>query len=757
MSSEISFEGVEQLPLRKFTEDAYLNYSMYVIMDRALPYIGDGLKPVQRRIIYAMSELGLSSSAKYKKSARTVGDVLGKYHPHGDSACYEAMVLMAQPFSYRYPLVDGQGNWGAPDDPKSFAAMRYTEAKLSKFAEVLLGELGQGTVEWQPNFDGTMQEPKMLPARLPHILLNGVTGIAVGMATDIPPHNVREVVEATIHLIEHPSASLIDLMQYVKGPDFPTEAEIISPPSDLEKIYQTGRGSIKMRAVWHKEGSDIVISALPHQVSGAKLLEQIAGQMRAKKLPMVEDLRDESDHENPTRIVIVPRSSRVDCDTLMNHLFASTDLEKSFRVNLNMIGLNNRPEVKGLTQILSEWIEFRRETVRARLQYRLDKVLARLHILQGLLIAYLNIDEVIEIIRQEDEPKGILMERFGISDIQADAILDTKLRHLAKLEEVKIRGEQDALDKERAKLEELLGSERRLNTLLKKELKADAEKYGDDRRSPIVERAEAKALTERDLMPNEMITVVISEKGWVRHAKGHEVDCHSLNYKSGDNYLAHACGKSNQQVAFLGSDGRSYSLEAHTLPSARGQGEPITGRLNITEGSSIRQVIMGEDDQLWLVGSDAGYGFVCKGSDLLSKNRSGKALVNLPNNSELLAPQAVNDLQHDEILAVTNQGRMLLFPIKDLPQLSKGKGNKIINIPSAKAKAREEVVSHLLAIPSGSSITLYAGKRKLGLKPTDLDNFRGERGRRGALLPRGLQRVTQIEIDAEPTDPLVVE
>lgn len=757
MSTEISFEGVEQLPLRQFTEDAYLNYSMYVIMDRALPYIGDGLKPVQRRIIYAMSELGLSASAKYKKSARTVGDVLGKYHPHGDYACYEAMVLMAQPFSYRYPLVDGQGNWGAPDDPKSFAAMRYTEAKLSKFAEVLLGELGQGTVEWQPNFDGTMQEPKMLPARLPHILLNGVTGIAVGMATDIPPHNVREVVEATIHLIEHPSASLIDLMQYVKGPDFPTEAEIISPPSDLEKIYQTGRGSIKMRAVWHKEGSDIVISALPHQVSGAKLLEQIAGQMRAKKLPMVEDLRDESDHENPTRIVIVPRSSRVDCDTLMNHLFASTDLEKSFRVNLNMIGLNNRPEVKGLTQILSEWIEFRRETVRARLQYRLDKVLARLHILQGLLIAYLNIDEVIEIIRQEDEPKTILMQRFGISDIQADAILDTKLRHLAKLEEVKIRGEQDELDKERAKLEELLGSERRLNTLLKKELKADAEKYGDDRRSPIVERAEAKALTERDLMPNEMITVVISEKGWVRHAKGHDVDCHSLSYKAGDNYLAHACGKSNQQVAFLGSDGRSYSLEAHTLPSARGQGEPITGRLNITEGSSIRQVIMGEDEQLWLVGSDAGYGFVCKGSDLLSKNRSGKALVNLPNNSELLAPQAVNDLQHDEILAVTNQGRMLLFPIKDLPQLSKGKGNKIINIPSAKAKSREEVVSHLLAIPSGSSITLYAGKRKLGLKPTDLDNFRGERGRRGGLLPRGLQRVTQIDIDAEPADPLTVE
>ncbi|ELV8760140.1 DNA topoisomerase IV subunit A [Vibrio fluvialis] len=749
MSTEITYDGVEQLPLRKFTEDAYLNYSMYVIMDRALPYIGDGLKPVQRRIIYAMSELGLSASAKYKKSARTVGDVLGKYHPHGDSACYEAMVLMAQPFSYRYPLVDGQGNWGAPDDPKSFAAMRYTEAKLSKFAEVLLSELGQGTVDWQPNFDGTMKEPKMLPARLPHILLNGVTGIAVGMATDIPPHNVREVAAATIHLIDNPQASLPDLMQYVKGPDYPTEAEIISPQIELEKVYRTGRGSVRMRAVWHKEGSDIVISALPHQVSGAKLLEQIANQMRAKKLPMVEDLRDESDHENPTRIVIVPRSNRVDCDLLMNHLFASTDLERSYRVNLNMIGLDNRPQVKGLVSILSEWIQFRRETVRSRLQHRLDKVLARLHILEGLLIAYLNIDEVIEIIRTEDDPKAVLMARFGITDIQADAILDTKLRHLAKLEEMKIRGEQSELEKERQKLEELLGSERRLNTLLKKEIKADAETYGDDRRSPLVEREEARALTERDLMPSEMITVVLSEKGWIRHAKGHDVDCEGLNYKAGDNYLAHACGKSNQQAVFLGSDGRSYSLESHTLPSARGQGEPITGRLNVAEGTSIRQVVMGEEDQLWLVGSDAGYGFVCKGTDLLSKNRSGKALVNLPDNAEVMTPQAVNDLQSDEILAITNQGRMLLFPIKDLPQLGKGKGNKIINIPAAKAKSREEVVSHLLALPKDVSVTLYAGKRKLGLKPSDLDNFRGERGRRGALLPRGLQRVTRIELESD--------
>ncbi|PWI31988.1 DNA topoisomerase IV subunit A [Vibrio albus] len=747
MSTEMSFDGVEQLPLRKFTEDAYLNYSMYVIMDRALPYIGDGLKPVQRRIIYAMSELGLSASAKYKKSARTVGDVLGKYHPHGDSACYEAMVLMAQPFSYRYPLVDGQGNWGAPDDPKSFAAMRYTEAKLSKFAEVLLGELGQGTVEWQPNFDGTMREPQMLPARLPHILLNGVTGIAVGMATDIPPHNVREVAEAAIHLIDNPKAELSDVMNFVQGPDYPTEAEIISPKSDLEKIYRTGRGSIKARAVWHKESGDIVITALPHQVSGAKLLEQIAGQMRAKKLPMVDDLRDESDHENPTRIVIVPRSNRIDCDQLMNHLFASTDLEKNFRVNLNMIGLDNRPQVKGLVQILAEWIEFRRATVRRRLQYRLDKVLARLHILEGLLVAYLNLDEVIEIIRTEDEPKAVLMQRFGISEIQADAILDTKLRHLAKLEEMKIRGEQEELEKEREKLETLLGSERRMNTLLKKELKADAEKYGDDRRSPLVERSEAKALTERDLVPSEPITVVLSEKGWIRHAKGHEVDAESLNYKSGDQYLAHARGKSNQQAVFLGSDGRSYSLESHTLPSARSQGEPITGRLNISEGSSVRQVLMGEDDQLWLVGSDAGYGFVCKGADLLSKNRSGKALVNLPENSELMPPMAISDVEQDEILAITNEGRMLLFPIKDLPQLGKGKGNKIINIPSAKAKAREEFVSHLVPLAKDSTVTLYAGKRKLGLKPADLDNFRGERGRRGSLLPRGLQRVTRIDIE----------
>ncbi|MEJ2765750.1 DNA topoisomerase IV subunit A [Photobacterium sp. MCCC 1A19761] len=745
--TDVSMDGVEQLPLRKFTEDAYLNYSMYVIMDRALPFIGDGLKPVQRRIVYAMSELGLSATAKYKKSARTVGDVLGKYHPHGDSACYEAMVLMAQPFSYRYPLVDGQGNWGAPDDPKSFAAMRYTESRLSRFSEVLLSELGQGTVDWVSNFDGTMKEPKMLPARLPHILLNGVTGIAVGMATDIPPHNAREVTEAVVHLIDNPKADLDELMSFVQGPDYPTEAEIITPKSELKKVYRTGRGSIKMRAVWHKDNGDIVVTALPHQVSGAKLLEQIANQMRAKKLPMVEDLRDESDHENPTRIVIVPRSNRVDCEQLMNHLFASTDLEKSYRVNLNMLGLDGRPQVKGLMEILGEWLIFRRETVRRRLQYRLDKVNARLHILEGLLVAYLNIDEVIEIIRTEDDPKAELMARFGLTEIQADAILEIKLRQLAKLEEIKIRGEQDELSQERDKLEKLLGSERRLNTLIKKELLADAEKYGDDRRSPLVEREEAKALTERDLVPSEPITVVLSEKGWIRHAKGHDVDPTTLSYKSGDGYLAHARGKSNQAAIFLATDGRSYALESHTLPSARSQGEPITGRLNLSPGTSMRQVLMAEENQMWLMGSDAGYGFICKTAEMVSKNKSGKALLTVPESAEVMPPQPIGDIEQDEILAITNEGRMLLFPIKELPQLGKGKGNKIINIPAARSKAREEYLSQLAVLPANATITLYAGKRKLGLKASDLDNFRGERGRRGTMLPRGLQRVTRMDID----------
>ncbi|BEU01940.1 DNA topoisomerase 4 subunit A [Agarivorans sp. OAG1] len=747
-ANELSLEGVERLSMSNFTEQAYLNYSMYVIMDRALPHIGDGLKPVQRRIIYAMSELGLSANAKYKKSARTVGDVLGKYHPHGDSACYEAMVLMAQPFSYRHPLVDGQGNWGAPDDPKSFAAMRYTEAKLSKFSEVLLSELGQGTCDWIPNFDGTMNEPKTLPARLPHILLNGVTGIAVGMATDIPPHNVKEVANACVHLLDNPKAQLEDLLEHVQAPDYPTEAEIITPAKDIRKIYETGRGSVKMRAVFHTEDGEVVITALPHQVSGAKVLEQVAAQMQAKKLPMVVDLRDESDHENPTRIVVVPRSNRVDVDQLMNHLFASTDLERNYRVNLNMLGLDNRPQVKGLVQILSEWLRYRRDVVRRRLQYRLDKVLARLHILDGLLIAFLNIDEVIEIIRTEDEPKAALMERFGLSNKQAEAILEIKLRQLAKLEEIKIRGEQAELAEERDKLEKLLGSERRMSTLLKKELIADAETYGDERRSPLVERSEAKALSEKELMPNEAITVVLSEKGWARAAKGHDVDAQGLSYKAGDSFLGSASGRSNQQAVFFDTAGRSYALDSHTLPSARSQGEPLTGRFNPAPGEMFSHVVMADDEQRYLIASDAGYGFIGKYADMLSKNKNGKAYLNLPAGSKVLAPIEVRSYDTDSCLAISNEGRMLVFPLTSLPELAKGKGNKLISIPTARVKNREEYVTLLQVVPADASVTLFAGKRKLTLKPSDLDHYRGERGRRGNKLPRGLQRVDGIEIEA---------
>ncbi|PHM23221.1 DNA topoisomerase IV subunit A [Xenorhabdus ehlersii] len=744
--SEITHDGVERQPLHKFTENAYLNYSMYVIMDRALPFIGDGLKPVQRRIVYAMSELGLSSSAKFKKSARTVGDVLGKYHPHGDGACYEAMVLMAQPFSYRYPLVDGQGNWGAPDDPKSFAAMRYTESRLSKYAELLLSELGQGTVDWVPNFDGTLQEPKCLPARLPNILLNGTTGIAVGMATDIPPHNAREVVNALIAMLDKPDLSLDEAMEYVKGPDYPTEAEIITPKEDIRKIYKNGRGSVRMRAVWSKEEGNVVITALPHQVSGAKVLEQIASQMRAKKLPMVDDLRDESDHENPTRLVIVPRTNRVDVEQVMNHLFATTDLEKSYRVNLNMIGLDNRPAVKGLVEILSEWLVFRRETVRNRLNHRLEKVLKRLHILEGLLAAYLNIDEVIHIIRNEDEPKSVLMQRFELTETQAEAILELKLRHLAKLEEVKIRGEQDELAKERDKLQAILGSERKLNTLLKKEIIANAESYGDNRRSPLKERTEAKAMSDHDILPSEPITVIMSEMGWVRSAKGHDIDPAGLNYKSGDSFRSAVRGKSNQPVVFIDTTGRSYSVDPLDLPSARGQGEPLTGKLALPVGASVEHLLMAKEEQKFLMASDAGYGFICTFNDLIAKNRAGKAMITLPENAKVMQPLEINNEQEDMLLAITNAGRMLMFPVADLPQLSKGKGNKIVSIPAAQAASGEDMLAWLLVLPPQSSITLYFGKRKLLLRPEDLQKFRAERGRKGVSLPRGLQRIERVEI-----------
>ncbi len=746
---DLSLDGVERRSLADFTEQAYLTYSMYVIMDRALPYIGDGLKPVQRRIVYAMSELGLDADAKHKKSARTVGDVLGKFHPHGDSACYEAMVLMAQPFSYRYTLVDGQGNWGAPDDPKSFAAMRYTEARLSRYSEVLLNELGQGTVDWVPNFDGTLNEPATLPARLPNILLNGTTGIAVGMATDVPPHNLREVATACVRLLDEPKATVEQLCEHIQGPDYPTEAEIITPRADLLKIYQTGRGSIRMRAVYSVEDGDIVVTALPHQVSGAKVLEQIAAMMQAKpsKAPQIADLRDESDHENPCRIVIIPTSSRVDHDGLMQHLFASTDLESSYRVNTNVIGLDGKPQVKDLRTLLVEWLQFRVGTVRRRLQFRLDKVEHRMHLLEGRLIAFLNLDEVIHIIRTEDQPKPMLMERFGLTEIQAEYILETRLRQLARLEEMQIRGEQDELSKERDKLLALLGSEAKLKKLVRKEILEDAEKYGDDRRSPIVERAEAKALSEHDLLPNEKITVVLSEKGWVRSAKGHEIDATGLSYKAGDGFKTAAPGRSNQYAVFIDSTGRSYSLAAHTLPSARGQGEPLTGRLTPPPGASFECVLLPDDEALYVIASDAGYGFVVKGEDLQAKNKAGKALLSLPNGARVVAPRPLNNREEDWLAAVTTEGRLLLFKVADLPQLGKGKGNKIIGIPGERVASREEYLTDLAVLPAGATLVLQAGKRTLSLKADDLEHYKGERGRRGNKLPRGFQRVDGLLVE----------
>ena len=741
--TNINYEGIEQMPIRTFTERAYLNYSMYVIMDRALPFIGDGLKPVQRRIVYAMSELGLNATAKYKKSARTVGDVLGKFHPHGDSACYEAMVLMAQPFSYRYPLIDGQGNWGAPDDPKSFAAMRYTESRLSKISEILLSELGQGTVDYQPNFDGTLAEPQYLPARLPHILLNGTTGIAVGMATDIPPHNINEIADAAVMLLDNPKSGLDDVLEIVQGPDFPTEAEIISPKSEIRKIYEQGRGSIKMRATWRKEEGEIIISALPHQSSPSKVIAQIAEQMTAKKLPMLEDIRDEADHENPIRIVLVPRSNRVDTDALMAHLFATTDLEKSYRVNMNMIGLDHKPAVKGLLEILNEWLSFRRTTVTRRLQYRLDKVLSRLHILEGLMIAFLNIDEVIEIIRHEDAPKAELMARFNLSDEQADAILNLRLRHLAKLEENQLKAEQDELEKERLNLEAILGSERRLNTLIKKEIQEDAKKYASPRMSQLVEREEAKMISESDMTPAEPVTIILSEMGWVRCAKGHDIDPKSLSYKAGDNYRAHACGKSNQAVVFIDNTGRSYALDPLSLPSARSQGEPLTGKLNLPAGATIEYVVMASEQQELLMASDAGYGFICKFEDLIARNKAGKALISLPENAKVMEPKTLTNATA-LVVAMTSSGRMLIFPVKDLPTLSKGKGNKIVTIPAANAKERSELLVRLLLISDQASLEFHSGKRKIVLKPEDLQKFRAERGRKGSTLPRGLH--TNVEI-----------
>lgn len=738
----------ERIALKDFSEKAYLDYSMYVILDRALPHIGDGLKPVQRRIVYAMSELGLKSTAKFKKSARTVGDVIGKFHPHGDSASYEAMVLMAQPFSYRYTLVDGQGNWGSPDDPKSFAAMRYTESRLTKYSEILLEELGQGTVDWQPNFDGTLDEPMVLPARVPNVLLNGTTGIAVGMATDIPPHNLREVVNACVHLLDNPQASVNDVCQFILGPDMPTEAEIISSREDLIKMYETGRGSVRMRAVWQKdeETGDIIVTALPHQVSGAKIMEQIAAQMQAKKLPMVADLRDESDHENPTRLIIIPRSNRVDLEQVMQHLFATTELERSYRVNMNMIGIDGRPAVKSLIKILSEWLSFRTVTTRRRLQYRLEKVEERLLRLAALMVVFLNVDEVIRIIREEEHPKPVLMKRFNLVEMQAEYILETKLRQLARLEEMKILEEKTALEKEQDSLQKILESAVKLKNLVRKELVQAAEQFGDDRRSPIIARADAQAFSETELLSVDPVTVVISDKGWIRAAKGHDIDAAGLSYKAGDSVKFAIHGKSNQLVILLDSTGRSYSLPAHNLPSARGQGEPLTGKISPPSGATFEGALMGTNDQRVLLASDAGYGFVARLEDLLSKNKAGKALLTLPENAKVLPPQFVTDPEHALLAAVSNDGRLLVFPVTELPELARGKGNKIMNIPSARAQTHEEFVVSVSVINPNQLLTLYSGKRHITLKMSDLEHYKGERGRRGNKLPRGFQKVDAVEV-----------
>jgi topoisomerase-4 subunit A len=743
MQNSLNLEGVEQQPLKEYTERAYLDYSMYVILDRALPQIGDGLKPVQRRIIYAMSELGLSASSKPKKSARTVGDVIGKFHPHGDSACYEAMVLMAQPFSYRYPIVIGQGNWGSTDDPKSFAAMRYTESRLAPYAKSLLQELGQGTVDWAPNFDGTLKEPVVLPARLPNLLLNGTTGIAVGMSTDVPPHNLKEVASALVHLIDNPSATVAQLMKHVKGPDFPTGGELVSSAEEIREIYATGNGTLRLRASYKIENGDIVVTSLPYQISGAKLLEQIAAQMRAKKLPQVDDLRDESDHEDPTRLVISKKRG-VDVEQLMSHLFSTTSLERTLRVNMNVIGLDGRPRMFNLVEMLKEWLTFRKDTVKNRLSHRLQIVNDRLHILDGLLVAYLNIDEVIAIIREEDEPKPVLMKRFKLSDIQAEAILNLRLRNLAKLEEFKIRGEQDELQEERDGLEKTLKSAARLKTLIKKEILEDAEAYGDDRRTVIVERAAAQAMDQTQLVASEPVTVVLSKAGYARAAKGHEIDPATLSYRSGDTYLAAAQGRSNQLAMFIDSTGRVYSVMAGTLPSARGQGEPLSSRFKPPDGAGFCGAMIGDDEQKYLLASDAGYGFVAKLSDLVSRAKAGKAILRVPAGGKAVVPAPVPQDKECLIAAVSSIGRLLLFELEELPELAKGKGNKLINIPGPKYKNGDEKMVAAAVVPEDGHLEIYSGTRKMTIKWNDLDDYYGDRALRGALLPKGWRKVERL-------------
>jgi len=738
---ELNFDGIERVPLAVFTEKAYLDYSMYVILDRALPHIGDGLKPVQRRIIYAMSDLGLSAASKPKKAARTVGDVIGKFHPHGDSACYEAMVHMAQPFSFRYPLVDGQGNWGSQDDPKSFAAMRYTEARLTRYAQVLLAELEQGTVEWQPNFDGTLKEPKLLPAQLPNLLLNGTSGIAVGMSTDVPPHNLKEVATALVKLLDEPDATLGDLMKHIKGPDFPTGGELVSSRADIVQIYKTGLGSLRLRARYRIEDGEIVIDELPFQTSGAKVLEQIAGQMTAKKLPLMEDLRDESDHENPTRLVLSAKS-KVDLDALMNHLFATTDLERTVRVNVNVIGLDGRPAVYGLKALLEDWLKFRTATVKRRLEHRLQHVAERLHILDGLLVAYLNIDEVIKIIRREDEPKPVLMKRFKITDAQAEAILELKLRHLAKLEEMQIKGEQKTLDAERADLTQTLKSKVQLTKLIKAELTELAEKHGDKRRTGVIEREAAQAIAESELVTSEPVTVVLSERGWVRAAKGHDIDVAGFAYRTGDQFLAAARGKSNQLAVFIDSTGRAYSVGAHALPSARGQGEPLSGHFNPPDGASFRAVLIGAPEERWVVASTAGYGFVVQLAELHSNKKAGKGALRVPAGSSVVPASPLGEVG-TLLAAASTDGRLLVFPVSQLPELPRGKGNKILSVPSKDGVT----LAAICVLGKEQSLRIDSGERHMTIKPADLAHYAGERGRRGMALPRGWRTVDRLSAE----------
>ena len=742
--TEIVFDNFEQKPLREFTEQAYLDYSMYVILDRALPHIGDGMKPVQRRIVYAMSELGLKHSAKYKKSARTVGDVLGKFHPHGDSACYEAMVLMAQPFSYRYPLVDGQGNWGSSDDPKSFAAMRYIESRLAAYAQLFLEEVEQGTVEWVPNFDGTLQEPKVLPAKLPNVLLNGGMGIAVGMATDIPPHNINEVVSACVHLLNNPKATVAELCEYLLAPDYPTEAEIITPLEEIREMYEKGIGSIKLRAVYTQEGGDIIITALPHQVSGAKILEQIALQMQSKKLPQLVDLRDESDHENPTRLLLIPKSNRIDVDEVMNHLFATTDLEKNYRVNFNVIGLDGRPQVKNLRMLLSEWLAFRQDVVTKRLQYRLERVTRRCHLLDGFMIAFLNIDEIIHIVRNYDEPKTELMKRFKLSEDQANAILDLKLRHLAKLEEEKIASELAELNTERCALEKILNSKTRLKTLLRQELQAAAKEFSDKRRSPIVKRVQAKAMSKVIQVPLEPVTVVLSEKGWVRAGKGHELDGEKLNYKAGDGMLQLVRGMNKHTALFFDNFGRTYAAIAHSLPSVRGQGEPLTGRFSPPAGAHFQHMLLAPSEQLCVLSTSQGYGFITHYENLVSKNKNGKQILKVATGANLCSPQLLGEVEDRFVALISKQGRLLVIKAEELPELDKGKGSRLQNIDTKAFKAGKDCMQWAVCLTVAEALVLQVGKKKLLLERKSWRKYIDERGSRGTLLPKGYQKVNGV-------------